>query len=66
MIIERTKTEIILRFPKNFDLDILQDFLDLIEYEEITGKSKASQKDVDSLVKSVKRGRWGKTKQLVD
>lgn len=42
MIIERTKNEIILRFPKTFNLDTLQDFLDLTEYEEITGKSKAS------------------------
>ena len=66
MIIERTKNEIILRFPKTINLDILQDFLDLIEYEEISSKSKASQKDVDSLVKSVKKGRWDKTKQLLD
>ncbi len=66
MIIERTKNEIILRFPKTINLDILQDFLDLIEYEEISSKSKASQNNVDSLVKSVKKGRWGKTKQLLD
>jgi len=66
MIIERTQNEIILRLPKNINLDTLQDFLDLIEYQEITKKSKASQKDVDSLVKSIKKGRWERTKQLLD
>lgn len=66
MIIERTQNEIILRLPKNINLDTLQDFLDLIEYQEITKKSKASQKDVDSLVKSIKKGRWERTKQILD
>ena len=66
MIIERTQNEIILRLPKSINLDALQDILDLIEYEEITKKSKASQKEVDSLVKSIKRGRWEKTKQALD
>lgn len=66
MIIERTQNEIILRFPKNINLDILQDLLDLIEYEEISAKSKASQKEVDNLVKTVKKGRWEETKQLLD
>lgn len=66
MIIERTKSEIIFRLPANIDVDDLQDMADLLEYKEITRKSKASQKDVDILVKSIKKGRWDKTKQLVD
>jgi hypothetical protein len=66
MIIERTKNEIIFRFPKNMNLDDLQDLTDLFEYKEIAKKSKASQKDVDSLVKIIKKGRWESTKRQLD
>lgn len=63
MIIERTDNEIIFRLPKNVNLDLLQDLADFFEFREITKKSKANQKDIDSLVKEIKKGRWGKTKK---
>lgn len=66
MIIERTSNEIIFRLSGNIDLDDLQDLTDLFEYKELTRKSQALQKDVDKLVKSVKKGRWAKTKQQLD
>lgn len=66
MIIERNKNEIIFRLPLNVNVDDLQDLTDLFEYKEITAKSKASQKEVDSLVKEIKKGRWKKTKQQLD
>jgi hypothetical protein len=66
MIIERTKNEIIFRLPYNVNVDDLQDLTDLLEYNEITKKSKATQKDVDILVKELKKGRWQKTKQQLD
>jgi hypothetical protein len=66
MIIERTPNEIIFRFPKNMNLDDLQDLTDLFEYKELTRKSATSQKDVDDLVKAIKKGRWEKTKQQLD
>lgn len=66
MIIERTPNEIIFRFPKNMNLDDLQDLTDLFEYKELTKKSESSQKDVDDLVKSIKKGRWERTKQHLD
>ncbi len=66
MIIERTDNEIIFRFPKNMNVDDLQDLTDLFEYKEIVKKSKASQNDVDLLVKSIKKGRWDRTKQQLD
>lgn len=62
MIIERTDTEIIFRLPGNTNIDDLQDMTDLFEFEEIAKKSKALQKDVDDLVKSIKKGRWQRTK----
>lgn len=66
MIIERTQDEIIFRFPKNMNLDDLQDLTDLFEYKELTKKSKTSQKEVDNLVKTIKKGRWNKTKQQLN
>jgi len=66
MIVERTNKEIIFRLPLNIDLDDLQDLADLFEYKYITRKSKATQKDVDLLVKAVKKGRWNKTKKKID
>lgn len=66
MIIERTSDEIIFRFPKNMNLDELQDLTDLFEYLELTKNSKTSQKEVDSLVKTIKKGRWEKTKQQLN
>ena len=66
MIIERTKNEIIFRLPYNVKIDDLQELTDLLEYNEISMKSKATQKDVDILVKKIKKGRWEKTKQQLD
>ena len=66
MIIEQTQNEIIFRFPKHMKLDDLQDLADLFEYKELTKKSNATQKQVDDLVKKVKKGRWEKTKQQLD
>ncbi|MBE0637049.1 MAG: hypothetical protein IH598_00845 [Bacteroidales bacterium] len=66
MIIERTPDEIIFRLPGNLNLDELQDLTDWFEYSEITKKSKATQTDVDNLVKSINVGRWEKTKKQLD
>lgn len=66
MIIERTKNEIIFRFSNNLKIDELQDLADLFEYKEITSQSKAKQKDVDDLVKAIKKGRWNITKALIE
>jgi len=48
------------------NLDDLQDLTDLFEYKELTKNSKTSQKEVDDLVKSIKKGRWDNTKQQLD
>ena len=63
MTIERTKNEIIFRLPNNINLDDLQDFADYFQYRTIANKSKASQTEVDNLVKEIKKGRWDKTRK---
>ena len=62
MIIERTKSEIIIRLPGDINIDELQDMTDWFQYKEIAHKSKAKQSDVDSLVSQIKKGRWNKRK----
>lgn len=65
MIIERTKSEIIIRLPGDINIDELQDLTDWFQYKEITRKSKAKQEDIDSLVSEIKKGRWEKRKALL-
>ena len=63
MIIERTAKEIVFRLPASTKLEDLQDIANLFTFKEISRKSKATQKDVDDLVKKIKKERWAKTKQ---
>ena len=65
MIIERTPDEVVFRLPLSTKLEDLQEIADLFAFKEISRKSKASQKDVDELVKKVKKGRWTKTKRKI-
>jgi hypothetical protein len=66
MTIERTNNEIIFRLPNNINLDDLQDFADYFQYRTIANKSKASQTEVDNLVKEIKKGRWDKTRKQLE
>ena len=63
MIIERNKDEIIFRLPADTDISILQEIAEFLEFSQIASKSKATQKDVDELVKKIKKGRWEKTRK---
>ena len=65
MIIERTPKEVIFRLPSSTKLEDLQDIADLFTFQKISAKSKATQKQVDDLVKKIKKGRWNKTKQKI-
>lgn len=62
MIIERNKKEIVIRIKAKTNVDELQEIADYLRYKELTQGSKATQQQVDNLVKKVKKGRWKKTK----
>ena len=65
MTIERNKGEIIFRMPGSTSIDDLQDFADYFLFRTVTKNAQASQKNVDELVKSIKKGRWSKTKERI-
>ncbi len=65
MIIEKTKKEFIVRFPRSTSIEDLQYMTDLLDFRSITKTSKATQHDVDELVKKIKKGRWSTTKAKV-
>lgn len=66
MIIERTSKEVVFRLSSSTKLEDLQEIANLFIFKEISRKSKATQKDVDDLVKKIKKGRWAKTKSKLD
>ena len=63
MKVERTNSEVIIRIPASIDTSDLEEMVDFIRFKEITSKSKVTQKEVDSLVKKVKKGRWEKNRK---
>ena len=65
MIIERTKKEVLFRLPTSTKIEDLQEIANLFAFKEISKKSKAKQKDVNDLVKKIKKGRWSKTRSKV-
>lgn len=65
MIIERTSKEVLFRLPASTKLEDLQEIANLFAFKEIARHSKAAQKDVDNLVKTIKKGRWNKTKKRI-
>lgn len=58
MIVERTNNEVIIRLPGSIDTTYLEEMINYIRFIEITSKSKATQGEVDLLVKEIKKGRW--------
>ena len=62
MIIERTNNEILIRIPNSVDIDDAQRIIDYIRYQEITSKSKASQKEADNLAAEANENWWKENK----
>ena len=58
MLIERTKSEVIIRLPSSINTENLQRLVNYLSYLETALKSKAKQADVDKLAREVKKGWW--------
>ena len=63
MIIERTKSEIVIRVSSKINTYGLQRLLDYLRYQELTSTSQVKQSDVDALAKEVNKNWWDKNKQ---
>jgi DeoR/GlpR family transcriptional regulator of sugar metabolism len=62
MIIERTKSEIVIRMSSKVDTYGLQRLLDYLRYQKLTASSQAKQSDVDALAKEVNKNWWDNNK----
>ncbi len=62
MTIERTDKEVIIRLPVSEDTEEIEQLLKYARHKEITSKSKATQEQIDELVKEVKKGWWEKNR----
>ncbi len=63
MLIERTENEVIIKLSPDVDTRGLQRIIDYLTFKESTAKSKATQKHVDELAHSIKKGWWSKNKK---
>lgn len=55
MKVERINDEIIVRIKADKDPEWIQSLLNYLKYEELTSKSIATEKDLEELIKSVKK-----------
>ncbi|WP_372949584.1 hypothetical protein [Mariniphaga sp.] len=65
MIVERQNNELLVRIKVGDKASKVQSILDYLKYEELTSKSKATQEELDSLLKEIKKGRWDKIKKEI-
>jgi len=62
MTIQHSDTEIIIRLPKNVDIEGLQRLINFLTYKELGNNSKATQTQVDDLAKAINKNWWAKNK----
>ncbi len=62
MTVKRNGDEIIIKVPKNTDLEGLQRLIDFIEYNERTTDSTANQEVVNDVSSDVNKSWWEKNK----
>ncbi|MBX2931785.1 MAG: hypothetical protein KF781_07570 [Chitinophagaceae bacterium] len=64
-IAELKNNDIVIRIPKKIYNKNIQALIDAIEFKNIVSKSKATQKDIDTIMKDVKKGRKELMKPLL-
>lgn len=65
MIVERKNNEILVRFSAGAKASKIQSIIDYLRFEELTSKYKATDKDVEDLIKVSKEDRWEKIKKEI-
>lgn len=62
LTIERTNQEIIIRLPIDLEVNDIQRMLDYLSYKQAISKSQATDEQIATLAKEVKKGWWEKNK----
>ena len=62
MIIERTKSEIVIRVSSKINTFGLKRLVGYLKYQELTSTSQTKQSDIDTLAKEVNKNWWGNNK----
>lgn len=63
MIIERTKSEIVIRVSSKVNTYGLQRLVDYLNYQELTTGIKVKQSDIDALAREVNKNWWNSNKE---
>lgn len=63
MIIEKTSKEILFRLPPDTDIFSLQRIINLLKYERVIKKSRATEKQIEKLSDELKSKWWAQNKK---
>ena len=63
MVVEQIENEVIIRLPAFMDIEAVQRTIDLLSLKETAARSVATQEDIDTLAKEVKKGWWANNRQ---
>ena len=66
MIIERTASEFVIRFPFTTDTERMQDIIDYLRYKELTANYSIAQSEVDTLAQTINRKWWEQNQSKFD
>ena len=58
MIIERTASEFVIRFPFATNPEQMQDLMDYLRYKQLTANYSVAQSEVDSLAREINAQWW--------
>ena len=62
MIVERTTSEFVIRFPFASNTERMQDLIDYLRYKELTANYSVPQSEVDTLAREI-NAQWWKENQ---
>jgi len=58
MVIERTASEFVIRFPFTTNSERMQDMIDYLRYRELTANYSTAQSEVDNLARTINQKWW--------
>ena len=63
MRIERQNDELVIRIPTNIETNVIQEFIDYLQYKTIVSKSKATSEETEKLAEIISKNWWKKNKK---